>query len=407
MRKTISMLFWLLLLAAEAHAQLTTPFTFTNGTVANADEVNANFAKLADALNRTGGTMTGTLTSQQITPSAANTFDLGTAAAAFRTTYNRTSLVFVQTSGNYVFTWANPATSRAVSLEDPGGTDVFVWKAASQTLTNKTLTAPVLSGTVTGTYTLGGTPTITSPAISNPVFSGTATGTYTLGGTPTIPASGLTGTCCGSATNVALLAAQNAFTGNSNAILRQSYTNSTSDTTASAGWSAVAGTTTGVFDVFSQGYTNGTTDKTAGVQLVGTGTGGLSVAANNASGQLRFYAGGTASRFRILANGDWGMGSAGNVMDSIGTPSVTSGGGASAGVVGTDYAMDFHDGTTSSSNATITFGHTFTNGPICTATRQSTVDGTGITLQTTTTTVVVNYTAGLTDEHFFILCRGY
>ena len=53
-------------------------------------------------------------------------------------------------------------------------------------LTNATLTTPTLSGSVTGTYTLAGTPTITSPAISNPTLSGTATGTYTLGGTPTI-----------------------------------------------------------------------------------------------------------------------------------------------------------------------------------------------------------------------------
>ncbi len=49
-----------------------------------------------------------------------------------------------------------------------------------------TLTQPILAGTATGTYTLGGTPTITAPAISAPVLSGTATGTYTLGGTPTI-----------------------------------------------------------------------------------------------------------------------------------------------------------------------------------------------------------------------------
>jgi hypothetical protein len=44
-----------------------------------------------------------------------------------------------------------------------------------------TLTSPVLGGTATGTYTLGGTPTVSAP-----VLSGTVTGTYTLGGTPTI-----------------------------------------------------------------------------------------------------------------------------------------------------------------------------------------------------------------------------
>lgn len=38
--------------------------------------------------------------------------------------------------------------------------------AGTETFTNKTITAPVLSGTVTGTYTLGGTPTITAPTVA-------------------------------------------------------------------------------------------------------------------------------------------------------------------------------------------------------------------------------------------------
>lgn len=82
-----------------------------------------------------------------------------------------------QTTANYSLTWANPAAARAISIPDPLGTDVFVFAAMTQTLTNKTLTAPaisapVLSGTATGTYTLAGTPTITAPAISAVVLSG-------------------------------------------------------------------------------------------------------------------------------------------------------------------------------------------------------------------------------------------
>jgi hypothetical protein len=134
--------------------------------------------------------------------------------------------------------------------------DTIALLAATQTLTNKTLTAPVLGGSVTGTYTIAGTPTlasdviasstpdlgtsgarmgdgfftnlnvsaaITSPTIgvdsdsqhtlpnvaadtvtlnaatqtltnktlTAPVLGGTVTGTYTLGGTPTIPAASL------------------------------------------------------------------------------------------------------------------------------------------------------------------------------------------------------------------------
>lgn len=57
------------------------------------------------------------------------------------------------------------------------------------------LTAPVISGTVTGTYTLGGTPSITAP-----ILSGTITGTYTLGGTPTISSPVLSGTITGTYT---------------------------------------------------------------------------------------------------------------------------------------------------------------------------------------------------------------
>ena len=52
-------------------------------------------------------------------------------------------------------------------------TGTLATRAGAETLTNKTLTAPVLSGTVTGTYTLGGTPTFPSSVA-------TLTGTQTL-----------------------------------------------------------------------------------------------------------------------------------------------------------------------------------------------------------------------------------
>jgi len=88
------------------------------------------------------------------------------------------------TSGQ--ITIAAPAVAGSNTLTLPVITDTITTLNSTQTLANKTLTAPVLSGTATGTYTLGGTPTISSPTISAPTLSGTATGTYTLGGTPTI-----------------------------------------------------------------------------------------------------------------------------------------------------------------------------------------------------------------------------
>jgi hypothetical protein len=73
----------LLMLAAPAAAQITPTYTFTAGTTINPDDVNANFALLANALNRTGGTMTGTLTSRNILPDGNNTRDVGASGTRF------------------------------------------------------------------------------------------------------------------------------------------------------------------------------------------------------------------------------------------------------------------------------------------------------------------------------------
>lgn len=58
------------------------------------------------------------------------------------------------------------AVAGTTTLVLPAANDTLVGKDTTDTLTNKTLTAPVLSGTVTGTYTLGGTPTLTNAVIS-------------------------------------------------------------------------------------------------------------------------------------------------------------------------------------------------------------------------------------------------
>ena len=57
-----------------------------------------------------------------------------------------------------------------------------------------TLTAPALSGSVTGTYTLAGTPTITSPSISGPTFTGVLSIADGAVGAPSITNTGDTDT---------------------------------------------------------------------------------------------------------------------------------------------------------------------------------------------------------------------
>jgi len=64
-----------------------------------------------------------------------------------------TSIVLDQTTADYTLTWADPTGARAISFEDPGGTDVIAYKAATQTLTGKTLTDNVAPSLL---YSAGG-----------------------------------------------------------------------------------------------------------------------------------------------------------------------------------------------------------------------------------------------------------
>ncbi len=90
-------------------------------------------------------------------------------------------------TGTYGLTGTPTITSAAIVSPVLSGTTTGTYTlAGTPTLTSPTISTPIFSGSATGTYTLAGTPTITSPTISTPIFSGTATGTYTLAGTPTI-----------------------------------------------------------------------------------------------------------------------------------------------------------------------------------------------------------------------------
>lgn len=150
---------WLLTVAlpALAGAQgITIPNTFVNGTAADANQVNANFTALAnDALNRTGGTMTGTLNSLTILPTVDNTSTLGDATHRFSTLWVEGTTQF----HDLTYTW--PASQTANYVLSTNGSGALSWviketpvnDVVNGRLTLTTVT-PVTNADVTAATTL-------------------------------------------------------------------------------------------------------------------------------------------------------------------------------------------------------------------------------------------------------------
>lgn len=87
---------------ADVRAQITIPNTFTAGTVADPDAVNSNFTALGtQGLNRTGGTMSGTLNSQAILPTANDTYALGDSTHRFTTGFFSGTVTAATFSGGF------------------------------------------------------------------------------------------------------------------------------------------------------------------------------------------------------------------------------------------------------------------------------------------------------------------
>lgn len=137
----------------------------------------------------------------------------------------------------------------------------------------------------------------------------------------------------------------------------------------------------------------------------------LSFLNETSSGLYRISSGVYA--FSVLDSRAWGFdnsqgnawtNSLGNIVDPQGSPSVSAGGGTGAAVqAGMDYAFRGNTGSTASTTLTMTFGRTYTAAPSCTANLSST---NAVAIATTTTTVALTYPS-VTNNTFFVICRGF
>src|SRR5262249_37296402 len=107
---------------------------------------------------------------------------------------------------------------------------------------------------------------------------------------------------------------------------------------------------------------------------------------------IKFYAN-AALKWGINSSGDFTFGSSSHICDSAGTPTLGSGFGTGATIVGTDYAFLITCGTTgggTGNGGNVTFGHTFSAAPIVTLAWDPQTDGTARPLINTLSTTILN-----------------
>jgi hypothetical protein len=187
-------------------------------------------------------------------------------------------------------------------------------------------------------------------------------------------------------------------------------TNTTSGTGAGSLLRVVAGTTIGQLVATSQGYTTGSFDIQASTYLSSAGAGGLSLVTTDAAGVIRLYTNSTL-RWGVNAAGDHTFGASSHISDSSGTPGAASnacgGGGCATSIAGTDYAMKLtFTGPSSTTSATVTFGHTWSTAPVCVGTSDPGTPA-ALSISGITTTQFVIGSAFPSGVSVGVLCRGY
>lgn len=357
------------------------------------------------------------------------------------------SAPFAVTSGSAVV--ANLDSDKLDGQDAPVGT--IVGTSDAQTLTNKTLTTPTingaaLSGTFSGTPSFSGTPlfsitrasganatafTMTDPVTgaqtpgfgdqirwsSNAGSTMAAVG-FEVGGAGTNnesqlafytqnAAASLTRQLTIGSTGLVAMVGAGAHTiaASTNAVLGWTITNSSNGTGAASSITLTNdGATSGVLQHASSGYTT-TAAYQAATALRGTATNGVHIAAEHASGPIKFYSGGGTLRWGINSAGDLTFGASNHTFQNVGTPGIGSAGTSSIGGIDAAFIIGCSGVFTT---PVISFGHTWTTAPVVSIT--GSVD-TDIIINALSTTSITLQRTGLaaftTPQTIHVTCTGY
>lgn len=128
---------------------------------------------------------------------------------------------------------------------------------------------------------------------------------------------------------------------------------------------------------------------------------------------IKFCTGDTVNaKFGITSTGNWTRGASGNIMHSVGTPTIASGAGSSPSIAGNDYGFKVTIGTSvgPTDELLINFGNTWSTAPVIACLVKTSVGAGGEVVITTnsTTQVGLKKTAGWSDgEVVHVHAIGY
>ena len=198
------------------------------------------------------------------------------------------------------------------SLAVPATGANLISDTASATLSSKTLSAPAFSGTVTGTYTLGGTPTIAGSAVSGNItgnaanISATSNATLTTLSSLSLPGSQVSGAITGNAANI---------TATSNSTLTTLSVLSLPGAQVTGNISGNAANITGVAAIANGGTNNASLAVSAGGVIYTDGSKLVNVGAGSAGNVLQ--SNGSAAPTWVVPSAGGGTA---NVVSSVGSP---------------------------------------------------------------------------------------